>query len=331
MLPTDQLIRKATTTTTNLASIIPILWASQMETNLRRRSVLSQSLVVNTDLLVPGAGDRVYIPALPDITIADALTEGTDMTIYALSNSANVTLTPTEYGKTIEITRKALDRIKYDGMAAIVDRLAYAMSIRIETAVANLWNATSVALPNSTTVFGGSSLTAIPQIYPNGHATGTIVSTDTLTAASLRKGVASLMQYDNVPFADGNYNLYLTPDAYYGLLQDATILVDIRYGEPSAIMAGVNGYQAHIYGVNLIMTNYIATSSEGAGSAVTVNNNLLVADRWGAIAYKRRPEIVVDPTLYDMGRRRRFGVTGDHDIELLHPARAQVLKSAKQF
>lgn len=328
-LASDALIRKATTLTSNLTQLIPQIWAAAMETNLRRRAVLEQAVVVNTDLMVPGAGDRVFMPALPDITIADALTEGTDMTVYALSNSASIPLIPTEYGKTIEITRKALDRIKYDGMAAIVDRLAYSMSIRIETQIANLFNATAAAaFPNSKVPFGGSTITTIPTMYPNGHATGTIVAGDTFNASMLAQAVAQLQQYDNVPFPDGQYWLFLAPDAYQSLIMDANIRQDLRYAAPDRLL---NGDQGSLYGVRIILTNYIQTTAEGSGGTITVNNNMLVAPRWAAIAYKRRPEIVVDPTLYDMGRRRRFGVTADFDVELLHPERALIIKTAKQF
>lgn len=331
-LATDQLIRKATTLTSNLTQLIPQLWAAQLETNLRRRAVLEQSLVVNTDLMVPGAGDRVFIPALPDITIADLLTEGTDMTPYALSNSASIPLIPTEYGKTIEITRKALDRIKYDGMSAIVDRLAYSMSIRIESNIAALYNATAAsAFPNSQTVFGGSSLTTIPTLYPNGHTNTTIVATDTFNASMLSTAVAKMQQYDNVPFPDGNYWLFLSPDAYQSLIMDANVRQDLRYAAPERL---INGDQGTLYGCRIILTNYMPGSTGNTPiteNTIPVVKSMLVAPRWAAIAYKRRPEIVVDPTLYDMGRRRRFGVTADFDVELLHPERALVITTAKQF
>lgn len=328
-MATDALIKKATTLTSNLTQLIPQIWAAQLETNLRRRAVLEQSLLVNTDLMVPGAGDRVFIPALPDIAIADALTEGTDMSPYALANSAYIPLIPTEYGKTIEITRKALDRIKYDGMSAIVDRLAYSMSIRIESNIAALWNATAAAsFPNSQTVFGGAAVTTPRTLYPNGHATGTIVTTDTMNASMISQAVAEMQQYDNVPFDDGFYYLFMAPDAYQSLIMDQNIRQDLRYAAPARLL---NGEMGAIDGVRIVLTNYIPTSAEGVSNAVTVNNNLLVSPRWAAIAYKRRPEIVVDPTLYDMGRRRRFGVTADFDIELIHPERVIVLKTAKQF
>lgn len=325
VMATDALVRKATTLTSNLTQLIPQLWAAQLETNLRRRAVLEQSLLVNTDLMVPNAGDRVFIPALPDIAIADALTEGTDMSVYALSNSASIPLIPTEYGKTIEITRKALDRLKYDGMAAIVDRLAYAMSIRIESNIANLFNATAAAaFPNSQTVFGGSSLTTIPTLYPNGHSSTTIVATDVMNATMMAQAQAKMQQYDNVPFDDGFYYLFMAPDAYQSLIMDTNVRQDLRYAAPGRLL---NGEVGALDGIRIVLTNYIQTTVE---NTITVDNNLLVAPRWAAIAYKRRPEIVVDPTLYDMGRRRRFGVTADFDVELLHPERAIVIKTAKQ-
>ena len=55
---------------------------------------------------------------------------------------------------------------------------------------------------------------------------------------------------------------------------------------------------------------------------------MLTSPRWAAVAYKRRPEVIVDPTLYDMGRRRRFGVVADFDIEAIHAERAVCMTSA---
>src|SRR5260221_14493695 len=103
-----------------------------MELNLRRRAVLEQSLLVNTDLTVPNAGDKVYLPALSDIVAATALTEGTSIGAQTLSNAASVSLTPAEYGQMVQITRKALDGMKYDGISAIVYRLASAMRTATE-------------------------------------------------------------------------------------------------------------------------------------------------------------------------------------------------------
>lgn len=331
-LPTDQLIKKAMTLQTNVQALIPQIWAAMMEQNLRRRAVLEQSLLVNTDLTVPGAGDKVYLPALPDITAAGALTEGTPISAVALTNAASVSLTPAEYGQMVQITRKALDRIKYDGMSAIVDRLAYAMSIRIEQNIAALYNATANAgLPNSQVVFGGTALTAVPSLYPNGHASGTIVSTDIFNATILSTAVAKMQQYDNVPFPDGNYWLFTTPDAWQSLLLDANIRQDLRYAAPERLL---NGDQGVIQGVRVILSNYLPGATGNAAiteNATSVVKSLLVAPRWAAIAYKRRPEVIVDPTLYDLGRYRQFGVLADFDIQLLHPERALVITTAKQF
>jgi N4-gp56 family major capsid protein len=332
-LATDALIKKATTTTTNLSALIPQIWASLMELNLRRRAVLEQSLLVNTDLTVPGAGNQVFIPALPDIALADLLTEGTAQTATTLSNAASVSLTPVEYGKLIAVTRKALDRIKYDGMTAIIDRLAYSMSIRIETNIAALYNATaSAGLPNSQMPFGGAALTTIPGLYPNGHTSANVVATDVMSADVLSKAVAKLQQYDNVPFPDGNYWMFLSPDAFQSLMMDANIRQDLRYAAPERL---INGDQGVVYGVRLILSNYLVGATGNTqlleNTTIPVVKNMLVGPRWAAVAYKRRPEVIIDPTLYDLGRLRQFGVLADFDIQLVHPERALVITTAKQF
>jgi N4-gp56 family major capsid protein len=331
-LPTDKLIKKAVSTTTQVASLIPNIWAAQMELNLRRRAVLEQSLLVNTDLLAPNAGQTIYLPALPDIAMADALTEGTNISAVALSNAASVSLTPSEYGKMVQITRKALDRIKYDGMSAIIDRLAYSMSAKIETSIAALYNASANgSLPNSQVVFGGSTLTTIPSLYPNSHSSASVVSTDVFSASVLSMAVAKMQQYDNVPFPDGNFYLFTTPDAWQSLLMDANIRQDLRYAAADRLL---NGDQGVIQGVRIILSNYLPGAAGNTAiteNGISVVKSLLVAPRWAAIAYKRRPEVVVDPTLYDLGRYRQFGVLADFDIQLLHPERALVITTAKQF
>jgi len=313
-LPTDQLVVKATTTTTTLAATIPHIWSSQLERNLRKRAVFEQSAVVNADLTVPKAGDIIYIPIIPDLGPATVQTEGTDMTVYALNTASSVPLTPVEYGNVIEITRKALDRINYDGMAAIIDRLAYSMSQAVEGAFATLWN---------TPVPGTSN--KINKFYANQKLTGTITANDTFNDQMILQGVANLQVANNIPFDDGYFVLYISPTQYLALLQDTNTRQDLRWAAPDRLL---NGEVGVLHGCRIILTNYIQTSAEGAGGAVTVQNAMLVAPRWGAVAYKRRPEIYVDPTLYDGGRRRRFGVTADFDIEVLHNDRAQILGSA---
>jgi N4-gp56 family major capsid protein len=314
MLPTDELIRKATTTTTQLTKLIPQLWAAQIERNLRKQAVFEQSAVVNTDLLVPGAGDTVYIPILPDLGAAGQLTEGTDMSITTLSTATSVALVPVEYGVTVEVTRKALDRIKYDGAAAVMDRLSYSMSQAINVAFANLYNASVPGTSNKMT-----------KIYANGKTTSTITSSDTFNDALILSGIQTLQQANNVPFPDNYWRLYINPAQWAALLQDTNTRQDLRWAAPERLLTGEVGT---LHGCRIIVTNYIQTSAEGSGGAVTVNNAMLVAPRWSVIAYKRKPEAVVDPTLYDMGRRRRFGITADFDIELLHNERGVVLASA---
>lgn len=314
MLPTDELIQKAVTNTTNLQALIPKLWAAQIERNLRLQACLQQSVVENTDLLVPGGGDTVYIPFLPDIAKADALTEGTDMVPIALSNASSVPLVPAEYGKLVSVTRKALDRIKYDGVAEIIDRLTYSMTLRMEGDIANL---TTASVPGTST--------KITQVYANGKTSSNITASDTFNDAMIHNAVAQLEALNNHPWPDGYYRLYITPQQYAELITDQNIRNDLRYAAPDRLL---NGEKGVLHGCRIIVTNFLLTTNEGASNAVPVYNALLLCPRWAFMAWKRRPGVVTDPTLYDLGRRRQFGVTADYDVELVHPERALVLKTA---
>jgi hypothetical protein len=331
-LATDELVRKATTLTTTVASLIPKLWAPVLETNLRNGEVFQQSIITDTTLLEPNSGDTAYIPILPDLTELDALTEGVDMTIYALSQSTSIPLVPTEYGKTIEITRKAIDRMKYDAVAAIMDRLAYSVTLKIEGAIAALWNASTpavigAALPiTSIPVKYVSPITSVTggvPVYGPPRTTATITSADTFNDKLILDGVTALKKLNNIPFPDGYFRLYINPDQYEALILDPNVRQDLRYASPQALL---NGEVGVLHGCRIVVTNFIKSQTEN--TSVTVYDAMLLSPRWAAIEYKRRPEIVVDPNSYDMGRRRRFGVTADFDIELIHPERAVVLKSA---
>lgn len=312
-LPIDQLVKKAMTTTSTVQNLIPQIWAAQIEKNLRKRAVMEQSVIVNDDLSVPNAGDTVYIPLLPDLAAATSLTEGTDMTPIALNSSTVVPLVPTEYGVVVEATRKMLDRIKYDAIAEIMDRLAYSMSLAIEGALFGLYN--------STVAGSGNGQSPLSQ-YPNGHTNTTIVSTDTLDDKTILLSISQLEQKNNVPFDDGYYRLYITPQQYAQLIQDQNIRQDLRYASPQRLLSGEKGA---LHGCRIIVTNYIVTATE---NTVTVGKALLCAPRWAAIAYKRHPEAYVDPTLYDGGRRRRFGITADFVVGLVHYDRVVVITTS---
>lgn len=330
MLAIDQLVKKAITLTSTVQNLIPQVWAAQIEKNLRRRAVLETTLVVNADLTVPNSGDTVYIPILPDLGPAQDLTEGTDMVPIALTSSTVVPLVPAERGVVVEVTRKMLDRIKYNAIEEIMDRLSYAMSLKIEGMIGLLWNAT---------VPGSGNGQAMTVIYPNGKTNLTITSADVLADAVILAGVAQLEVSNNVPWDDGYYRLFISPKQFAQLMADQNIRQDLRYAAPERLL---NGEKGAIHGCRIIVTNYVpytgnslnvnpnlSVAQEGAAGALTnVAKSLLLAPRWAAIAYKRHPEAYIDPTLYDGGRRRRFGITADFDLQLLHFDRGVVLSTA---
>ena len=220
-------------------------------------------------------------------------------------------IVPTEYGVTVEVTRKALDRIKYDGMAEVMNRLAYSMSQAVEGAIAGLFNKTVPSV--------GGGLT---NVYANGKTSANITVSDTFNDQLILNGISTLQVANNFPFDDGYWRLYISPTQWAALLQDTNTRQDLRWAAPERLL---NGEVGTLHGCRIIVTNYIQTDTE---NTITVQNAMLLAPRWAFIAYKRRPEVVVDPTLYDMGRRRRFGITADFQVVLVHNERGVVLASA---
>lgn len=74
------LLQKAAsdTTTSRLSALVPKLWAPALEKNLRRRSVLQQTLVSDTSLVSTG-GDTVYISSLSDLPALQNLNARTSL------------------------------------------------------------------------------------------------------------------------------------------------------------------------------------------------------------------------------------------------------------
>lgn len=306
----DELIAKSYTGTivSEQTAIIPDILGSQLEPNLRKGAVLQQSVVENTDLL--GApGSNVFIPKLADTGSVAALTEGTDMTIVNLDESDSVEFTPSEVGLAMGITRKALDRIKFDGVALIVSNLSYAMSLYIEGNIAGLHSAH----------VGSDNAATIDQVYANSHDDSSVVAGDVFSPDLLQEAVTQLEEDDNIPFPDGMWYLFLSPRQYLSFITDDDVRNDIRFSQPQVLLRGEMGVWNN---VRIIKTNHIKQVTE---NSVAVHKALLVAPRWAAIAWKRRPEIVLDPTLHDFGRERRFAVIADLAMGLLHNERAKVI------
>lgn len=311
-------ISSGNASTSTFNHLTPTLWSPQLERTLRRRSVLMPTLLENNDLLgVPG--DTIYIPTLPDTTgIFGSLTEGTDMTINHIDADSSVTLVPTEYGGALGFTRKVLDRLGYDGLASAMDQTAYDAAKYMNAQVAALYTGLETA---TSEVFPGSSATSI----------ATLTSTDTMDDQALLNAQLAFRKIDADSYDNGNYQLYLSPKQWNDFQGNSQIRSDIHYARPTYIVAGENQGNSYVgtwHNIDIYCTNYILSSTTGTTGALPVYKALLLSPRWAVIGWKRKLSMVVDPTLYDMGRRRQFGITADYQIKLLHSDRAFVLETA---
>jgi hypothetical protein len=183
-----------------------------------------------------------------------------------------------------------------------------------DTLAPTLWNANVPGTSNHLTVeyVGDQSGNNLP----------TSRATNVMTDELILRGVMDLEKKNNIPYPDGFYRLYIAPAQYKALMMDPNVRQDLRFGAPDKLFRGEVGA---LHNCRIIVTNSTPTATE---NGITVFKAMMAAPRWAAIAWKRRIGVVVDPTLYDYGRRRRFGVSGDWDIDLLHNDRGVVLCSA---
>lgn len=313
----DEIVKAYTgTTSATEAELIPEVLSNEIELALRENVSFQPSVLENTEL-EGTAGASVFIPRLDDTGTVAALTEGTDISIISLDAADSVEYTPSEVGLAFGITRKALDRIKYDGIAIIVSQLGYAMTTYLESGIAKLYLG---AVP-------GHAGETVDQVYPNGHSSADVVADDAFSDALLLEGVTQLRENKVPPFPDGYYRVNITPRQYASFISDTNVRDTLHFASPQVILQGEVGIY---HNTRIVVSNWVDTvANEGAGANVKVHKAMLMSPRWAVIVWKRRPELTVDPTVYDFGRRRQFGITADLTMGLLHADRARVLASAE--
>lgn len=190
--------------------------------NLRDQLVYGNRAYAEMGSFVPGS-DAIKFAAIPDLSVATTpLTEGSAPTAVALSITA-VTVDSMQYGNLINITDLAKLKSPFDLVATARERLARNAAETIDQLVRD-----EIALAG--TAFYAEAGTSLRS---------DLDSTDTLTAAKLKK-LAMRMFYGNVPTFDGeHYVLIVSPGQAYDLLTDTAtggFIDTVKYTNPSPIL-----------------------------------------------------------------------------------------------
>jgi len=223
-----------------------------------------------------------------------ALTEGTDVTAVALTDSA-VTVTLAEYGNAVITTAKVRGTSFLNVDADAANIVGYNMADSMDKIVSDVAN-------------GGSNVTHVGQ-----SSRGAITASDVYTAAEGRKAVAQLRGRSAPGWENGNYMAIIHPDVSYDLRGDNNVTDVIAYQirqDGAPVRAGSIGT---FNGIEYVENSRAGLIADGGSGNVDVYQTLICGRQGLAKAFSRaagfgpEPSIVVGPVTDTL---RRFNPIG---------------------
>lgn len=223
-----------------------------------------------------------------------ALTEGTDVTAVALTDSA-VTVTLAEYGNAVITTAKVRGTSFLNVDADAANIVGYNMADSMDKIVSDVAN-------------GGSNVTHVGQ-----SSRGAITASDVYTAAEGRKAVAQLRGRSAPGWENGNYMAIIHPDVSYDLRGDTAVTDVIAYQirqDGAPVRAGSIGT---FNGIEYVENSRAGLIADGGSGTVDVYQTLICGRQGLAKAFSRaagfgpEPSIVVGPVTDTL---RRFNPIG---------------------
>lgn len=258
---------KALTGTTELAELIPEVWASEIERDAQANRVMRNldQVIKNTDLL-DSPGDIVHIPKLHDLTPAAALTETVAVVPQAMSDDV-VDFTPTEWGTGVELTRKMLRRAYVPVMEDAVEVLGIALAQGEDVEII-----TQAIAGVSIEVFPVSTYTTVDDIL-----VGDVMTPDIMVDARTQ------LRLNDAP---GPYAWVIHPAQEGALLKDDQFVDASKYGNNQIVLNGE-------IGTYLGMRIFVSTNIPSAVNVGTITyyKSLILGQRSLGLALKANPDM----------------------------------------
>lgn len=207
-----------------------------------------------------------------------ALTEGTDVTAVALTDSA-VTLTLAEYGNAVITTAKVRGTSFLNVDADAANIVGYNMADSMDKIVSDVANA-------------GTHVVHVGQT-----SRGAITAGDVYDAAHGRKAVARLRTRHAPGWENGNYMAIIHPDVSYDLRGDTAVTDVIQYQlyqEGAPIKAGSIGT---FNGIEYIENPRAGLIADGGSGNVDVYQTLICGRQGLAKAFSRAPGFGPEPSI----------------------------------
>jgi len=277
--------------------IIPEVWSRKIEEFAKANIVLAQLGVINTELL-GNPGDVVNIAVDAELTAA-ALTESVSASISAISYT-QVTVTPSEQGVAVSVTRKTMERAFNNVMEDQSRIMGYALAKRKDSLVASLLAGTAVS-----------------EITANGVATSALASSDTFDSALIANGISTMRKNDVQP----RY-LVIHPACENSLLKDSNFIDSSKYGGREVVM---NGEIGRYLGLQVFTSTIVPASATPTGDVAY--DNFLLGPRAFVIAEKMRPRF--DSKYEPLDRAWSLIAVEDYGMSLLNSNHALKLVAYK--
>ena len=187
-------------------------------------------------------GSSVGFPFFGDLAAATtALDEDAEIAGATMSDSL-VTVTLVEYGNAVETTAKVRGTSFVSVDTAAANVIGYNAGLSYDTLARNV-------LEDDTTIASADRKQFIGQTQE-----GDITATDTITTASIKKGVAQL-RGDDAPTIGGRYVGYIHPDVSYDLREEGGAFTT---SEGTTRSPGITSPGFGLW-------NYVASNAEGGG------------------------------------------------------------------
>lgn len=247
-------------TAASAAYLNPTIWSEAIEQFARENTVMMPLGVID-NRGVGTAMEQLNIARNNEYTAAD-LTEGTATPVTALS-FGQVVVTYKETGLAKQVSEL---------------QLAYGLSSVFNDIVMTMGEA--LAVKRDVDIIAEITANATGDVYPNGHAAGTIVAADVLSTDV----IADAKTTNRVARRPGKY-LVIHPLCENSLIKDTAFVDASIYGGREVVLGGEIG---KYLGMKVISYARIQSATE---NSITVYKNLLIGDRAFVFAQKIPPKI----------------------------------------
>jgi len=144
--------------------------------------------------------------------------------------------------------------------------------------------------------------------FAGGHTGGSVTTggtTTTITSANVHTARTNMGAWGHNP---SDLVLFLSQEAYYGLVDDANVITSDKYGEKATILTGELG---KIWGIPMVVSDAFEAQGASAAQAMLVNPSNYIVGNYRNLTVQTAEDIVAQQKA--IVATRRFGFIAKED------------------